>query len=117
RPSEMPPGFIAPAAGADRDKGQSVCSRGRTAGRLRVESEHVTLPDRHFLPVDRVRARAANDHVDFLLARIALVVDSPAEVGRQLEPVDPASTPSSRRTNRTAPPGPAGSISCTLTFE
>src|SRR5204863_11717 len=85
----MPPRFIAPAACADRDKVQSVCSGGRTAGRLRVESEHIPLPDRHFLPVDRVRARAANDHVDFLLARIALVVDSPAEVGRQLEPVDP----------------------------
>jgi hypothetical protein len=84
--------------------------------RLRIEAEEGTDLRRYLLAFHAPDARTGDDGVDLLLARSGLVVLSDRRSRRQLEPVDPERLQaSSRRTKRTAPPGPSPSMSATLT--
>jgi hypothetical protein len=75
---------------------------------LRVEAEKRPDTDRHLVIADAPEPRSADDDGDLLLPGVGLVVLVTDGAGRELEPVEPnASTPSSRRTKRTAPAGPA----------
>src|SRR4051812_41800215 len=74
--------------------------------------------EEHLLAVDAIDAGSADDDVHLLLAGLRFVVRMAFRVGGSSNQLIPnASTPSSRRTKRTAPPGPAGSSSSILTTE
>ena len=83
----------------------------RAPRRLGVEADERADAHRHLLAVDAPDARAADDDRDLLLPVPLSSCSRPSAPGGSSNQLMPnASTPSSRRTKRTAPPGPAGSI-------